>query len=280
MPGPKHLRNLHAALYLLLKMQQKQKNKQGHSKQKSNLDKIIEEFNDYLLNVCDLAESTRLRNLKNVRVFLNNFFSNSSMRIADLTPFKVRKCLCNNFKQYKHNGFRVFMSSIHKFFTFLQFKGIGNPLLIQSLPKIVGWKSENLPNWLNTQEVRLVLAACNKSTAVGKRDYAIITFMLELGLRASEVADLTLNSINWHSQIVHILCRKTRKSYELPMTPLIIDALIDYLKNGRPKTTSPKIVFNPAAATSLAFFAILMLLYGHKINHVLMKRYLYCTVFS
>lgn len=241
MPTPKSLRHLHAALYLFLRMQQDSNSKEGRSKPKSNLDKMMEEFDDYLLNVCGIVEGSRIRNQKYARIFLNKYFQNKSIKLSDLTPIKVRELLYNNFQQYTHNGLRVFISFIRRFFRFLQFKGVVDPLLIQSLPKIIEWKSTNLPNALNVQEVKKVLATCDRSTIIGKRDYAIIIFMLELGLRAHEVANLTLNSINWRSQVVHILSSKSLKNYDLPMTQPIIDALIDYLKYGRPKTTAPHI---------------------------------------
>ena len=251
MPAAKSLRDLHAALYLFLRMQQESNSKEGRSKPKSNLDKMMEEFDDYLLNVCGIVEGSRIRNQKYVRIFLAKFFSNNSIKLSDLTPIKVRELLYNNFQQYTHSGLRVFIGFIRRFFRFLQFKGVGDPLLIQSLPKMIEWKSTNLPNSLNTQELKKVLATCDRSSAIGKRDYAIIIFMLELGLRANEVANLTLDSINWHSQIVHILSSKSRKSYELPMTQKIMDALIDYLKHGRPKTTLPHIfVYHVAHSTS------------------------------
>ncbi len=249
-PAPKCLRDIHAALYLLLKMQKEFKNQDRPSELKSDLDKLIDEFNDYLLNVCGVVDSTRISNLKYVRIFFNKFFSNNSIKFSDLTPIKVREFLYNNFKYYKHNTFRTFIVFIRKFFIFLKLKGLGDPLLLQSLPKIVEWKITNLPNSLNKQEVNQILAACDRSSAIGKRDYAIIIFMLELGLRAIEVVNLTLDAINWRSQIVRISCHKRHKNYELPLTNLIIEVLIDYLKYGRPKTNSSNIfVYHVAHST-------------------------------
>jgi integrase/recombinase XerD len=72
---------------------------------------------------------------------------------------------------------------------------------------------------------------------VGKRDYAILLLLVTYGLRANEVAALTLDDINWKHDRLDIRGRKAGHSTAYPLAPIAGEALLDYLKHGRPETT-------------------------------------------
>src|SRR6516225_5405273 len=73
--------------------------------------------------------------------------------------------------------------------------------------------------------------------AKGKRDYAILLLACRLGLRAGDIRTLKLDNLRWAESTIEITQAKTGAALILPLTNEVGEALIDYLKSGRPKTT-------------------------------------------
>ncbi len=240
-PAPKRIEDLRPALKLMLQIQMLQHPENVIPKIISETDKMMFNFDKHLTEVCGLSKNTRLYHARHVRKFLSVIFKKQPIIIDTLNPKNVRHFLYTNIQHYKRRTFGVFVYSLRTFFKFLRFKGIGNPNLIPSLPKIIEWKSATLPEYLNKDELNQFFKVFDRNTKLGKRDYAMMICITELGLRAHEVANLKLQDINWRSQILHVARGKTRQEYELPLTPLLIDSIVDYLTHGRPNTSSREI---------------------------------------
>lgn len=241
-PCPRRIMDLRPALNLLLRVQESEfPNKKSRLTPMSKIDVVINEFNEYLVHVCGLSDRTCIYHRRHLRILLTSFFKKGRVRLNYLNPTNIRNFLYDNLQHYKRRSLGVFIYSLRTFFKFLQFKGIGNTYLIASLPKIIEWKSAALPEYLNKQEVDQLFNVINRNQALGKRDYAMITCMLELGLRACEVANLKLKDINWRNKILYLPRGKTRQFQSLPMTQLVIDSIVAYLKSGRPQTTSHQV---------------------------------------
>jgi integrase len=82
-----------------------------------------------------------------------------------------------------------------------------------------------------------MLAVIDRSTATGKRNYAIILLAARLGLRAGDISALRLESIDWKHSCIRLTQRKTQEPIELPMPGDVGNALADYLRHARPITT-------------------------------------------
>jgi len=80
------------------------------------------------------------------------------------------------------------------------------------------------------------LKAVDRGNPRGKRDYAILLLIVRLGLRASDIRNLRMSSLDWNRKKITIIQTKNKKTLELPILDDIGWALIDYLKNGRPRT--------------------------------------------
>ena len=68
-----------------------------------------------------------------------------------------------------------------------------------------------------------------------KRDYTILLLLVTYGLRAREVAALTLEDIDWKRDRLHVRGRKADHSAIYPLAPIVGEAVLDYLQHGRPK---------------------------------------------
>ena len=95
---------------------------------------------------------------------------------------------------------------------------------------------KKLPSVYSKTEVLKVESSIDRSSAVGKRNYAMVLLASRLGLRASDIAALRLDDIDWNRNVINICMQKTDKEIELPLLVAVGDAIIDYLKNGRPRS--------------------------------------------
>ena len=95
------------------------------------------------------------------------------------------------------------------------------------------YRGEQLPRALPRDTVRALLQTIDRTTPLGRRDYALFLLMATYGLRACEVVTLTLDDVKWRAGRLRIPQRKTRGSLRLPLTDEVGTALLDYLRHGR-----------------------------------------------
>ncbi|WP_445738678.1 site-specific integrase [Mariniflexile sp.] len=93
---------------------------------------------------------------------------------------------------------------------------------------------EKLPSVYNADEIRRIENTIEQSSAVGKRDYAMLVLATRLGLRSSDIAGLTFGNLDWEHNLISLVQCKTKKIIELPLLADVGEAIINYLKYGRP----------------------------------------------
>jgi len=129
---------------------------------------------------------------------------------------------------------QVMTTAFRSFFRFLFQKGELRADLAASVPTVANWRLSTVPKYLPRQEVERVLKACDRRTAVGRRDYAILLLLSRLGLRAGEVVDLQLEDINWRTG--EILVRGKGLLHDrMPLPADVGEALACYLRRDRPR---------------------------------------------
>jgi integrase/recombinase XerD len=154
---------------------------------------------------------------------------------------------------------RVFLRYLHR-------EGV----LDGDLSAAVGWpqvyRLSSIPRSISWDDVNRVLAGVDRRTEAGKRDYAILLLLVTYGLRGREVAALTLDDIDWRRERLSVPERKAGHSTAFPLSAVVGEALVDYLRSGRPATTERRLFFRavaprrpigPAAVSSLARFYLL-----------------------
>jgi site-specific recombinase XerD len=100
-------------------------------------------------------------------------------------------------------------------------------------------RQPKLPSYYSEEEVAQLIQCVNRADASGKRDYAIILLVARLGLRRSDVCNLQFENIRWEQRKINLIQQKTEKPIELPLLDDVGNAIIDYLKYGRPKSDLP-----------------------------------------
>lgn len=106
---------------------------------------------------------------------------------------------------------------------------------------------EKLPSVYDANEIKQIENAVNRYTAVGKRDYAILLLTTRLGLRSSDVAGLQFENLDWNNNVIRLIQFKTKLDIELPLLTEVGEAIIDYLKYGRPSFPSQQVFLSASA---------------------------------
>jgi site-specific recombinase XerD len=114
--------------------------------------------------------------------------------------------------------------------------------LVGAVPSVASWQATALPKGLEPEQVHSLLASCDRSTANGSRDLAILTTLARLGLRVVEIAALSLEDIDWRAGEI-VVRGKGRRTERLPLPTDVGEALAAYLRGGRSPTAEGRTVF-------------------------------------
>jgi site-specific recombinase XerD len=105
--------------------------------------------------------------------------------------------------------------------------------LDDAVPTLAMWRLSALPRYLPAADIERVIAACDRGTAVGLRDRAAILLLARLGLRAGDIRQMDLADIDWTHASIRV-SGKSRYEATLPLTQEVGDAVLEYLRKGRP----------------------------------------------
>jgi integrase/recombinase XerD len=124
-------------------------------------------------------------------------------------------------------------------------------LVAADLNKAVEWplayRLADVPRSISWAEVARVLGGVDRRTPCGKRDYAILLLLVTYGLRAREVAAVTLDDIDWRRDRLAVPGRRAGHSTPFPLPAVVGEALVDYLRHGRPPSTDRHVFFRAVA---------------------------------
>jgi site-specific recombinase XerD len=204
---------------------------------RSAIEGVVHDFEQHLTHTCGTAAATRRYYLREVRALLAAQFGDGPVDLACVTSASARDFVAMRAKNLAPASTNVVVTAVRSFGRFLQFRGYATAAWSASLPRAADWRLARVPRVLTDDEVDALVAAFDRQRAQGLRDYAMTLCLLDLGLRASEVAGLTLCDVDWRSATIAIAAGKSRRGSVLPIPPRVAWALVDYLRHGRPETT-------------------------------------------
>lgn len=211
------------------------------------VDRLLARYRRYLLVERSLAPTTAHGYLAAVRPFLAGRVTPDGLALEDLTLADITTFLVIRCPSQRRGSARLTVTCLRSLLGFLHLEGIVARSLAGCVPRTAAWRLAPLPHGLTRVEVERLLAACDRSRPTGRRDFAVITLLLRLGLRAGEVAALTLDAIDWRAG-EFVISGKGNRSERLPLPPDVGEALVAYLRAGRPATALDRAVFIRAKA--------------------------------
>jgi hypothetical protein len=141
---------------------------------------------------------------------------------------------------------RCMVTALRSFLRFLHATGRVAASLVAAVPALKTWPRTALPSVLPASDARRLVAGCDPATARGLRDAAIVLVLLRLGLRASEVARLALDDIDWRAGEMTTK-GKGGRSDQLPLPVEVGQAIAAYLRGGRPSSSSRSVFLTATA---------------------------------
>ena len=127
------------------------------------------------------------------------------------------------------------VTALRSLLGFLHLRGLIAGPLAGAVPSTASWRLSGLPRALEPEQVQGLLDSCDREAATGRRDYAVLVMLARLGLRAGEVAALGLEDVDWRAGELRIT-GKGRRAERLPLPADVGEAIVAYLKDGRPAT--------------------------------------------
>lgn len=172
--------------------------------------------------------------------FLDHLKANNILSLNRLESQHILQFI-NNLGIYSKATIHNMFSTLRGFLKYLYQNEIVLIDFSYVIPKSSYKKERKLPTTYTKDEIKRMLKSVDRANPKGKRDYAMMLLAARLGLRASDICRLKFENINWKKNMIRIKQTKTARTVELPLLTEVGNAIIDYLKYGRPESVLPYI---------------------------------------
>jgi len=205
----------------------------------SPVDRLLDAYGRYLVAERGVTTATIASYSAAVRPFLEQRARGDRLELegldaADITNFVLRAC-----RHREMGSAKNLVTALRSVLRYLHLEGKSSDL-VAAVPAVAGWRGGLLPRGLESQQVARMLAACDHSTVVGRRDYAMLMLLARLGLRGCEVAALELDDLDWRCGEL-VIRGKGNSQERLPLPTDVGEAVSNYLRDGRPRVESRRL---------------------------------------
>lgn len=198
-------------------------------------------YEDYLRNNRGLADHSVHVYVPFIRDFLSvQTFQAGCLRSDAFETSNIRSFLLTHTKARSEEYTRLLTTSLRSFFRFLYLTGETLRDLSRSVPMVRKYRMSVPPSFLSGEQTEHVLAVTDRTTATGRRDYAVLLLLARLGLRAGEVVSLELDDLRWRSGEI-VIRGKGRMVDHLPLLREVGEALAAYIRDDRGASSSRRV---------------------------------------
>lgn len=201
-------------------------------------EKLLAQFRQYLLQERGLAVATVAGQVFAASLFLKALDYPSGRRLEDLEPSDVNEFLLQQLDRRSAASAKNLVSGLRSLLRFLHVHGITAMSLAAGVPAVAGWSGSSVPKAVDARSVQALLGSCDRQTATGRRDLAVLVLLARLGLRVGEVAQLKLADVDWRGGQLLIRGKGSRIE-RLPLPVDVGDALASYVQHSRPRDGLP-----------------------------------------
>ena len=220
---------------------------QGEPEPKADgLECVIEDFRRYLLHDRALSEATSCGYCPRVRLFLSQCFGTGPLEFDKLSVKQVQAFVMHHARDRAPKSTQLMLTALRSFLRFLYLRGQITTELADHVPTFASWRQAQPPKWLPAEDIEWILNCCDRHSAIGQRDYAILLLLARLGLRAGEIVSLGLEDIWWETAEIGV-CGKGLQRKRFPLPEDVGLAIASYLKNARPRCGSRRLFLRAKA---------------------------------
>lgn len=210
------------------------------SRRLTAVEQCTQAFERYLRDERALARATIVNYVPFIRCFLNDRFGKGRVRLSRLCASDVVGFVQRQAPRLHLKRAKLLTSALRSFLQYGRYRGDITLDLAAAVPTVANWSMTSIPRAISPDHVRQLLAGINRRTAIGRRDYAIFLLLAQLGLRAGEVVSLELDDIDWNAGRLSVRGKSGRRN-ELPLPADVGEAIVAYLRHGRPRSTSRRV---------------------------------------
>ena len=198
--------------------------------------KPLRDFEHYCRDRRYLRASTLTLRIRELAIFLDFLRKREVKRLEQLQPADLVAFVA--FRPHlRPKTLSKILSDVRSFLRFLTLRGILVQDLTHVLPTVRVPQDATIPSVWDPELLAKLLEAVDRSSPRGKRDYAILLLACRLGLRIGDIRALTLDNLDWEADTIALTQSKTGAPLQLPLTEEVGEALIDYLRAGRPQSS-------------------------------------------
>ena len=206
----------------------------------SPLAAILDRYEKHLRSERGLTTATIINYLPFARKFLSDRFGEGPFLLKVVRPCDISGFILRHARTMSCRRAQLMTTVFRSFFRFLFQRGELQVDLAPSIPTVADWRLSTLPRYITAEEVIRVLGSCDRHTATGRRDYALLLLLARLGLRAGEIVAMQLEDIDWRSG--EILVRGKGLLYDrMPLPVDVGQALAVYLRHDRPSSKTRRV---------------------------------------
>ncbi len=197
-------------------------------------EELQERYRAYLVHERALAAATVVSYLHVARLFLSSRAIDSELCLEGLNAAEVNEFVLAECAPRSVGSAKYVVCGLRSLLRYLYVAGDTRVPLEAAVPRVAGWRLTGLPITFGRAEVSRLLASCDRRTTFGRRDYAVLTLLSRLGLRAGEVAALSLDDFDWRAGEL-VVRGKGRGEERLPLPADVGEAVAGWLRRGRPR---------------------------------------------
>jgi integrase/recombinase XerD len=209
-------------------------------------EQCVQAYQRYLREERLLAEATIANYVPLIRQFLRARFGVRPVKLSDLCARDVVQFVQKQARILHLRRAKLLTTALRSFLRYACYLGDVRLDLATVVPCVANWSMPSIPRGIASSQVRRLLGQIDRSTAVGRRDYAILLLLARLGLRSGEVASLELEDIDWKAGCLRVRGKSGRRN-QLPLPKDVSDAIVDYLRHGRPASHSRRVFLRARA---------------------------------
>jgi site-specific recombinase XerD len=203
-------------------------------------EECAEAFERYLREERGLADATIVNYVPFIRSFLKDRFGHRPIRLSRLCAGDVVRFVQRQAPRLHVTRAKLLTTALRSFLQYARYRGDITLDLAAAVPAVAKWSMTSIPRAIQADQVRQVLASVDRSTAMGRRDYAILLLLARLGLRAGEIVSLELDDMDWAAGCLNVRGKSSRQT-QVPLLAEVGEAIVAYLRNGRPRCTSCRV---------------------------------------
>ncbi len=202
------------------------------------IEQWLRDYDTHLAHVAGLALRTRQGYGHLVKRFLTTWCGTEPPDWSMLTAAHITTFVSQEAAMRRNAGRKQPAVAVRSFLRFLVFRGAIRPGLEAAAPSPPQWKYASLPSRLAPEDMARVLAVYHDGSPLGLRNRAILFCLARLGLRAQDVVALGFDDIDWADGRLTLRPGKSRRARTLPLPHDVGEALVIYIRGGRPQSES------------------------------------------